>query len=140
MNHFGNSRNPSAASLRSAERRKREGEAPRLKSEVPSLKSLRIEIAEHLPTGTTKHVKLVVVDHAPALFIVPCGDADCRDGDHDLTREVMWALRAGEKELSGESSCQGSVRSGNCTRRISYRLSAEYTSPLTRSAQDPRRW
>lgn len=122
---YRNPKTSNAAALRSAERRKREGEAPRLASEVPGLKSLRIEIVEHVPTGTTKHVKLIVVAHAPALFIIPCGDVDCHD-DHDLTREVMWSLRARQKELSGESACQGSVRNGNCNRRITYHVSAEY--------------
>ena len=120
------SKKSSAAAMRSAERRRREQEAPRLASEVPGLKSLRIEVVEHMPTGTTKHVKLVVVAHAPALFVLPCGDSDCHDGDYDLTRDVMWALRARSKELAGESSCQGSVRSGNCNRRINYQVSADY--------------
>lgn len=123
---YGNPKTPNAAVLRSAERRKREGEAPRLASEAPGLKALRIEIIEHVPTGTTKHVKLVVVAHAPALFVIPCGDADCHDGGHDLTREVMWSLRAREREMSGASNCEGSVRSGNYNRRITYRVSAEY--------------
>lgn len=121
-----NSKKFGAAAERSVERRRREQEAARLASEVPGLKSLRIEVVEHLPTGSSKYVKLVVVAHAPALFVLPCGDRDCNDGGHDLTREVMWALRARQNELSGESSCQGSVRSGNCPRLISYRLSAEY--------------
>lgn len=120
------SKKSSAAAARSAERRRRELEASRLAAEVPGLRSLRIEVVEHVPTGTTKHVKLVVVAHAPALFVLPCGDSDCHDGDHDLTHEVMWALRARKRELSGESSCQGSVRSGNCGRRITYQVSAEY--------------
>lgn len=125
---YGN-RKPNAGALRSAERRKREGEAPRLAHQAPGLKTLRIEIVEHLPTGTSKHVKLVVVAHAPALFVIPCGDADCHDGDHDLTREVMLALRSKTEESSGESSCQGSIRGGYCNRRISYRVSAVYVSP-----------
>lgn len=127
----------SAAALRSAERRKRESEAPRLASEVPNLKSLRIEIVEHVPTGTTKHVKLVVVASAPALFVVPCGDADCQDGDHDLTRAVMGSLRARQSETSGESSCQGSVRGGNCHRHISYRVSAEFAVPPPAPTRSP---
>jgi len=125
---YGNAKKSSAAALRSAERRTREGQAPRLATEVPGLKSLRIEIVEHVPTGTTKHVKLVVVAHAPALFVIPCGDNDCHDGDHDITRELMWSLRSREREVSGESTCQGSVRSGYCNRRITYRASIEYTS------------
>lgn len=134
---YHNPKKSNAAALRSAERRKREGEARRLATEVPGLKSLRIEIVEHLPTGTIKHVKLVVIEQAPALFVIPCGDSDCHDGDHDLTREVMWSLRARENEMSGASSCQGSVRSGNCNRRITYQLSAEYAVPPARTARDP---
>ena len=123
-----------AAAERSAQRREREGHAPRLAAEVPGLKSLRIEVVEHLPTGTTKHVKLVVVDHAPALFVIFCGDSDCHDGEHDLTREVMRSLRARESHLSGTSDCQGSIRGGNCHRRITYEVRAEYTTPPTRTA------
>lgn len=134
---YRNPKTSNAAALRSAERRKRESEAPRLVNEAPGLKSLRIEVVEHVPTGTTKHVKLVVVAHAPALFIIPCGDSDCHD-DHDLTREVMWSLRAREREMSGESSCQGSVRSGNCNRRITYHVRAEYTNAAARTPMDPR--
>jgi hypothetical protein len=122
----GNPKVASAAALRSAERRKREDEAPRLASEAPGLKSVRIEVVEHVPTGTTKHVRLIVVAQAPALFVIPCGDGDCRDGDHDLTREVMRALRGRERTLSGASSCQGNVRSGICNRHITYQLRAEY--------------
>ena len=116
----------SNAAVRSAERRRRETEAPRLLREVPGLKSLRIEIVEHLSTGTSKHVKLVVVAHAPALFDIPCGDPDCQDGGHDVTRELMGSLRARERDASGKSDCPGSVRSGNCNRRITYQMKAEY--------------
>ena len=116
----------SNAAVRSAERRRREGEAPRLLREVPNLKSLRIEIVEHLSTGTSKHVKLVVVAHAPALFDIPCGDPDCQDGGHDLTRTLLGSLRAREREASGASDCQGSVRNVNCNRRITYLMKAEY--------------
>ena len=125
-----------AAALRSAERRKREDEARRLVNEVPALKSVRIEIVEHIPTGTTKHVKLVVVAHAPALFLVPCGDSDCHD-EHDLTHEVMGALRARQPELCGTSHCRGGIRNGNCSRYISYRVLAEYTAAPPRSPRDP---
>ena len=129
---YNNSKKFGAAAVRSVERRRREQEAPRLAHEVPGLKSLRIEVVEHLPTGSSKHVKLVVVDHAPALFVLPCGDRDCHDGDHDLTHEVMRALRARQKELSGESRCEGTVRSGNCNRSISYHVAAEYALSAVR--------
>lgn len=121
---YGNKK-ASAAAQRSAERRRREDEAPRLGAEVPGLLNLRIEIVEHLPVGTAKHVKLVNVARSPALFVIPCGDHDCVDGGHDITRDVMRALRAGETELRGESACQGSVRSGYCHRRMTYVMRVE---------------
>jgi hypothetical protein len=123
---YGNTKKSQAAALRSAERKKREGEAPRLAVEVPALTSLRIEVTEHVPNGTSKHVKLVVIAHAPALFIITCGETACQDGGHDITREVMWALRSRQAEATGSGSCDGTIGNGHCTRRITYRMLAEY--------------
>jgi hypothetical protein len=123
---YGYAKKSSAVALRSAERRRREDDAPRLAAVLPGVHSLRIEVVEHLAVGTSRHVKLVRVERAPALFVIPCGDSDCYEGDHDITREVMNMLHSREGELRGESSCQGSVRSGYCHRRISYHVCVEY--------------
>jgi hypothetical protein len=125
---YGNASKSHAAAQRSAERRKREDEAPRLSAEVPRLTSLRIEVVEHVPNGTTKHVKLVV-DRAPALFVIACGDGTCQEGGHDITREVISALRSQRPEYLGDSSCTGSTGSAPCTRTISYRVAAAYSGP-----------
>src|SRR5262245_54567395 len=63
------------AMQRAAERRKREDEAARLHDEVPRLASLKLEIEERGGGGTgagSNHIRHIVVDTAPALFLLPC--------------------------------------------------------------------
>lgn len=118
-----NYRRNSEAAQRFAERRQREDEAPRLHAEVPQLESLRLEIEEHRAGGTvadSAHIRRVVVDHAPALFLLPCGDSSCKDGGHDLTRAIMQALHAGAQKFDGEDSCRGQIGSATCSRVMRY--------------------
>src|SRR6266849_2479094 len=76
-------RRNSVAAQRFAERRRREEDAPRLCDQVPNLVSLKLEIEERSGVTGVKHIRRVVVDRAPALFLVPCGDSKCADGEHD---------------------------------------------------------
>jgi hypothetical protein len=118
-----NSRKHSEGAERFAERRKREDEAPRLTAEVPRLRSLALEIEERGeggPVAEPTHVRRVVVEHAPALFVLPCGDARCRDGGHDVTYAVMRALRDGETRFEGQDVCSGSVGTGQCSRALHF--------------------
>jgi hypothetical protein len=120
LNH---NRRPSEGAQRYAERRRREDEAPRLTAEVPRLKSLALEIEERSegsPVAEPTHVRRVVVQHAPALFILPCGDARCKDGGHDVTHSVMRALRAGETRFEGQDVCTGSIGTGQCSRVLHF--------------------
>jgi hypothetical protein len=113
----------SEGAQRFAERRKREDEAPRLSAEVPRLRTLALEIEERGeggPVAEPTHVRRVVVQHAPALFVLPCGDARCKDGGHDVTYAVMKALRAGETRFEGEDVCVGSVGTGQCSRVLRF--------------------
>lgn len=115
--------------LRAQERRKREDDAPRLAAEVPKLVSLRLEIVEMRAGGSiaeSSHIRRVVVDSAPALFVLPCRDSECRDGGHDLTTRIMHALQRGEERFEGEDGCRGSIGAGACTRTVRYVGSAEY--------------
>ena len=116
----------SLAAQRFAERRQREDDAPKLRSEVPSLASLRLEIEECAGAGATRHSRHVLVDRAPALFLVPCGDPRCVDGGHDITWTVMHALRAHEASLRGSDECTGSVGSSTCSRVIHFEGTASY--------------
>jgi hypothetical protein len=117
------------ASERFAERRRREDEAPRLRDEAPELRTLRLVIEES--RGTTslaeaRHVRIVIVDRAPALFMIPCGDNDCRDGGHDVTRELMNHVRAKDKEFVVKDSCLGTVRDVPCGRTVIVKATATH--------------
>ena len=118
-----NNRRQSEGAQRFAERRKREDESPRLIAEVPRLQSLALEVEEKSeggPVAEPTHVRRVVVRHAPALFVLPCGDARCRDGGHDVTHAIMRALRAGETRFEGQDVCAGSVGTGQCSRVLHF--------------------
>jgi len=117
--------NPQA--LRFADRRKREDEAPRLREQVPNLMSLQLDVEDN--SGVlegSKHTRRVVVDRAPALFLVQCCDPRCTDGEHDLTTSVMRALRAHETSFHGEDPCRGSVGPSPCARVVQFEAVATY--------------
>jgi hypothetical protein len=123
-------RRQSEGALRFAERRKREDEAPRLSAEVPGLQSLALEIEERTeggPVAEPTHVRRVVVEHAPALFVLSCGEVRCKDGGHDVTYTIMRALRAGETRFEGQDVCNGSVGTGQCSRVLRFVAVATYT-------------
>jgi hypothetical protein len=108
---------------RTAERRRRENEAPRLIAKVPLLETLRLELSERsssIARPEHTHVRHVVVPTAPALFFIPCHDTQCRDGGHELTSEVMAALQSGKERFEGEDGCHGVVGSAACSRVLSY--------------------
>jgi hypothetical protein len=123
-----NHRRQSEAAQRFAERRQREDEARRLTAEVPQLESLALEIEEKREGGFAErtHVRRIVVEHAPALFVLPCGDERCDDGGHDVTHAVMRALRASETRFKGQDACAGSVGSAQCARILHFVGIAKY--------------
>jgi hypothetical protein len=121
------------AAQRSAERRRRQDEAPRLITLIPRLESLRLEVEEHrggLSVAEARHIRRIVVEHAPALFELTCQDSSCEGGGHDLTAIVMRALRAGEGRFEGEDVCRGSVgtAAAHCGRVLRFVGVAAYRS------------
>ena len=119
MNH----RRFGEAAQRASERRRREDEAPRLAGEVPKLESLKLEIMEKhagnvVPEST--HIRRVQVEHAPALFAMPCHDRECKEGGHDVTEVILKALRGGQTRFEGDHACQGRVGEGECGRLLHY--------------------
>ena len=111
----------SEAAQRAAERRQREDESPRIHEVLPRLASLRLEIDERTAGGGqagASHSRRIVVEHAPALFLVACGDSACRDGGHDITTSVMGALRRGETRFEGDDACHGALGPGHCSRTL----------------------
>jgi hypothetical protein len=123
-----NPRRNSEAAQRAAARRLREDEAPRLMTEVPTLDSLRLEVEERREHGTvsSSHIRRVVIDNAPALFVVGCNDRACKEGGHDVTSEVMRALRAKKTEFDGSHPCEGNVGSARCASVMHYKAFATY--------------
>ena len=114
---------------RSAERKKREDKAERLLKKVPNLKSLSIHISEKPVDGKgyeISYVKRVVVDHAPALFVIPCVERSCAGGGHDLTRKVLNALKKGKTEFTGNDRCEGTIDGEECTLELSFVAEASY--------------
>lgn len=114
---------------RTAERRQREDEAPRLALAIPGLEGLRLEVLEHsssISRPERNHVRHVVVATAPALFVMPCHDTQCKDGGHDLTHEILAALRRGTPRFEGENACHGMVGSAGCSRTLGYVALATY--------------
>jgi len=95
---------------------------------VPALVSLKLEIEDRCGVTMTSHVRRIMVDHAPALFLVPCSDPRCLDGEHDLTQSVMRAVRSGEKSFQGSDECRGSIGPSPCTRVVHFDAVAEYSA------------
>jgi len=122
-----NSRRNTEQAQRFAERRRREDDAPRLHDQVPSLVSLKLDVEERCGVvGGTKHTRRIVVERAPALFLVPCSDPRCAGDEHDLTMDVMRALRSGATTFRGEDGCGGSVGPSPCSRVLGFEASATY--------------
>lgn len=116
---------------RFAERRKREDDAPRLHDEVPRLKTLRLEVEERRGTATlgeSKHVRHIIVDRAPALFVLPCGDSLCKEGGHDVTGPLLDGLKRGQEEFAVEDTCYGQLGTTTCERIVKVVVRATYGS------------
>ena len=122
----------SEAAQRAEERRVRENEAPRLLVAVPRLLSLSLFIEDRADGSMArpKHVRRVVVQNAPALFLIGCSDSNCKDGGHDVTDLVMRALLRGETSFHGEDRCYGALGPSACTRVMHFDATAEY-APAT---------
>jgi hypothetical protein len=118
----------SEAAERFAERRRREDEAPRLRARVPNLVSLRLEVEEKRASAVaveSRHVRHIV-DSAPALFVLPCGDPACKDGGHDVTAMLLRGLLAGSQRFEVEDVCLGEIGSARCGRVVKVTAIATY--------------
>ena len=121
------------AAQRAQDRRQHEDSATRLHAEIPRLATLKLDITDGgaVTFGGLVHVRHVVVNTAPALFEIVCGDRNCKDGGHDLTWEIMRALRASEPRFEGSHECSGSLGSlgsGHCNRVLKYVATATYSA------------
>ena len=114
---------------RRVQRVQREDAAGKLLVQAPDLASLSISIRETRPEGCvsdTQYTRRVVLEHAPALFEVPCAYPECEDGGYDVTREILLSLAARQTHFEGEQSCRGRCGSLECTRVLRYAGTATY--------------
>jgi hypothetical protein len=121
----------SEASKRFAARREREDSAQRLHDVAPTLTRLDLELAESRAGMTDPHsvyVRRVVVAQAPAHFEIACGDSACQDGGHDMTADVLDALRRRQETFTAEDACRGTIGSvgSPCERVLKLSGTAKY--------------
>jgi len=120
-------RDPAAIEA-SAEHRRREDAAPRLREEIRRLDSLRLrfdDIRGESRMLAASYVRPVVVASAPALFEIRCMEPRC-NGRHDLTEAVLSGLRQAQSSFSGTSNCDGMVGDIPCDRTLGYTCEASY--------------
>ncbi len=122
------SRRNSEAATRFADRRQREHEAQRLRARVPSLATLRLDIAEGhgAISAAPKHARIIMVETGPALFELACADPSCRGGGYDLTLSVMRGLLEGKAHFEMDRRCEGTVGSADCGRNVHVDVTATY--------------
>ena len=114
---------------RASERRQREDEAPKLARLFPTLQSLQLEVEEHsanISRPENTHKRHIVVDRAPALFVLPCHDSQCKGGGHDITDRILAALRVREQRFKAEDACLGAVGTAQCSRVLHFVGTAVY--------------
>jgi hypothetical protein len=117
------------AQQRAAARRQREDDAPRLRDKAPGLESLKLDVDEvrgDEAVAGASHIRRVVVEHAPALFVIPCSDRECKEGGHDVTEPILAALVAKKEAFDGRDACAGQVATGPCGLTMRYRATATY--------------
>ena len=110
-------------------RHEREDAAGKLLQKVPELTSLSLAIHEVRPDGCAsdaQYIRRVVIEHAPALFEMPCSYAYCKDGGYDVTREILDALASRTPRFEGERACRGSCGTRDCDRVLRYVATATY--------------
>ncbi len=116
------------AAKRTAARRLQEDEADRLAEVVPELATLKLEVEEkdaRNANNDVSYIRHIVVQRAPAVFLLPCTDRKC-DGGHDFTQAILKALKQGKKSFKGEDACGGQAQDGECPRTMLFIASATY--------------
>jgi hypothetical protein len=119
---------------RRTQRQERENAAGSLLKRVPDLASLSIDVDETRPEGcvsNNRYIRRIVVEHAPALFEIPCSYPSCEDGGYDLTREILSALSAQRTHFEGQGTCRGRCGQVDCTRVLRYVAKATYRDART---------
>jgi hypothetical protein len=119
----------SEGAARTALRRQREDDAPRLLDEAQGLQSFFISLTEsdqQSADPASRYIRRFVLATAPALFIFPCGDHKCRGGGHDITPMILAGLRGHQSRTEGENRCAGLKGEVSCTRVLHFEAVAAF--------------
>ena len=117
---------------RRVQRVQREAAAGKLLQRFPEITSLDIVVHEARPEGCVSdshYIRRIVLEHAPALFEVPCSYPSCEDGGYDITHDVLEALAAKDPKIEGEKACRGRCGSLDCTRVLRFVVRVAYRDP-----------
>jgi len=120
---------------RRVSRGQREAAAGKLLQRFPEVTSLDITVHEARPEGCVSdshYIRRIVLEHAPALFEVPCSYPSCEDGGYDITRDVIDALGARDPKIEGEKACRGRCGALDCTRVLRYVVKVTYRDRAAR--------
>lgn len=103
-------------------------ESPRIRDVVPRLLSVRLELSERRGEGQVEcaYIKRIAIEHAPAVFMIPCGEPRCKHGSYDLTRPILSALQRQESRIEATDTCMGDVGTSQCGRVLHCVAVAEY--------------
>lgn len=113
---------------------KRVAASPSLAEKYSKLKSLTVDVGYFAPKGLTKYRTLtydVNLAHAKSVFRLECCNAECVQGDFELTKELAAAAAKRTKTVDGELCCQGwhnslSIKKVKCNHVLRYKLKLGY--------------
>jgi hypothetical protein len=117
----------------------REDAAGKLAVQAPELEGLSLNLEESRADGSlgdTHYIRRVVVEHAPALFHVPCSYPPCVDGGYELTPEILLAVASRKLRFEGTQRCPGRCGAAECGRVLRYVATASYR-PRVAAAEAP---
>ena len=108
--------------------------APSLSEKYGKLKSLTVNAGYYAPGGIIKYKNLtydVNIAFAKSVFRLDCCNAECVQGDHDLTAELSKAIKQRAKTVVGELCCNGwqnktLIKKTKCNHMLRYKLKLGY--------------
>jgi len=121
-----------------AEYRERQGKrvvaSPTLAEKYRKLKSLKVSVGYYAPEGITQQRQLtytVNLTNAKSVFRLDCPNAECVQGDFELTKELAAAAAKRAKSVEGELRCKGwqdraSIKKTKCNHVLRYKLKLAY--------------
>lgn len=105
-----------------------------LAEKFPRLKSLQVHLTYFEPDGLTQTGEIrykVNVKHAKSVFSFVCQNAECLEGDFDLSDAVAEAVAKRRKNVEGGICCQGNrvrpkLGTMPCRNMLRYKLTLGY--------------